>query len=239
MAIELKFTGYGEEEEVELSIPVDEVIKAFWKESVPAHELTISTGNGDERACAHFILDPESSSHQSIAVMTENTKTYRNCSWFRLELPTKEKETTHAYLYGGNTATEHGSVAAIVDGVRSDDDDSRRVLWVNKENTHVETWHGFFSKHHKAITEEQLRELADEEHAMKFDFDSYGKNLAANPNNTIEYVSCSIVSKNKTEIDFVVANLNAMGIPAATGRYSTEKFGYEEHELAGYYYVKL
>ena len=74
---------------------------------------------------------------------------------------------------------------------------------------------------------------------MKFDFDLYGKNLAANPNNTIEYVSCSIVSKNKTEIDFVVANLNAMGIPAATGRYSMEKFGYEEHELAGYYYVKL
>ena len=43
------------------------------------------------------------------------------------------------YLYAGDDETETDQpLAVIADGVRNDDDDSKRMLWVDESLTHVE-----------------------------------------------------------------------------------------------------
>lgn len=84
--MDMMLTAYGEDEEINISVPINKIIKEHWKGSTPPDVLTVSTGLGDEVAQASFVLDEESSSHQSIALSTENKKTCRQCYWFRLEL---------------------------------------------------------------------------------------------------------------------------------------------------------
>lgn len=91
-------TAYGEDEEINISVPINKIIKEHWKGSTPPDVLTVSTGLGDEVAQASFVLDEESSSHQSIALSTENKKTCRQCSWFRLELAENPSKGTRCFL---------------------------------------------------------------------------------------------------------------------------------------------
>lgn len=134
--MDMMLTAYGEDEEINISVPINKIIKEHWKGSTPPDVLTVSTGLGDEVAQASFVLDEESSSHQSIALSTENKKTCRQCSWFRLELAENPSKGTRCFLYGGDHATEdYGPLATIRDGARDGYDRSRRVLWVNKTFT--------------------------------------------------------------------------------------------------------
>lgn len=122
-------------------------------------------------AQASFVLDEESSSHQSIALSTENKKTCRQCSWFRLELAENPSKGTRCFLYGGDHATEdYGPLATIRDGARDGYDRSRRVLWVNKSLTDVEPWTESSRDRFKAVSENQLTALINAENAPKFDY---------------------------------------------------------------------
>lgn len=179
----ITLTGYGEENTTNISIPIEKIIKQHWKESTPPNVLTVSTGLRDEVAKATFVLDEDSSSHQSIAVSTENRKKYRTCSWFRLELAENPSKGTRCFLYGGDHTTEdYGPIATIRDGVRREDDHSRRMLWVKNNLADVKPWTDSSRGYLKAITEDQLTSLVNAESTPKFNYAAYGENLAANPN---------------------------------------------------------
>ena len=105
----------------------------------------------------------------------------------------------------------------------------------------MEPWTESSRDRFKAISENQLTALINAENAPKFDYEAYGKNLAANPNNTIEFISGEIVSKDEKEINLVADTLDAMGFSAVTGYYDPVE---DEHsgvadELTGYYYVEI
>ena len=120
-------------------------------------------------------------------------------------------------------------------------DNSRRVLWVNKSLTDVEPWTESSKYRFKAVSENQLTALINAENGPKFDYITYGKNLAANPNNTIEFVSGKIVSKDEKEINLVADTLNAMGFSAVTGYHdpAEDECSGETNELTGYHYVEV
>lgn len=236
--MKLVFTGYTDDDEIKVSVPIEDVIKSFWKESVSPNTMTVSTEAGTEHARAEFVLDETAPSHQAISISTEDEEACRLCSWFRLELPTNGRKTC-GYLYGGNTTTEPHSIAVIVDGIRSENDDSRRVLWVKKENTHIESWNNAFNKYNGAITEEQLTELINTENSLKFNFDAYAKRLTANPHNTLKYISGVITSKDKSEINLVVDSLNAMGVTAEVEYFDKSECSDEASELMEYYIAKV
>lgn len=240
--MDITLTAYGDDEEVNISVPISAIIKEHWKGNTPPDVLTVSTGLGDEVAQASFVLDKESSSHQSIALSTENKKTCRQCSWFRLELAENPSKDTRCYLYGGDHVTEdYGPLATIRDGTRDGYDRSRRVLWANKSLADIEPWTESSRDRFKAVSEDQLTALVNAENAPKFDYEAYGKNLAANPNNTIEFISGEIVSKDEKEINLVADTLDAMGFTAVTGYYDPaedERSGVTD-ELTGYHYVEI
>lgn len=63
------------------------------------------------------------------------------------------------YLYAGDDETETDQpLAVIADGVRNDDDDSKRMLWVDESLTHVEPLTDNYLKRQGAATEKQLDE---------------------------------------------------------------------------------
>ena len=63
------------------------------------------------------------------------------------------------YLYGGDDETETDQpLAVIADGVRNEDDESKRVLWVDESLTHVEPMTNNYLEHQGAVTEKQLDE---------------------------------------------------------------------------------
>ena len=240
--MDITLTKYGEDENINVSVPIDEIVKEHWKENTPPDVLTVSTSRGDEVARAAFVLDKESSSHQSIALFTENKKTCRQCSWFRLELAENPSKGTRCFLYGGDHVTEdYGPLATIRDGARDGYDRSRRVLWVNKSLTDVEPWTESSRDRFKAVSENQLTALINAENGPKFDYATYGERLAANPNNTIEFISGEIVSKDEKEINLVADTLDAMGFSAVTGYYdpSEDERSGETDELTGYHYVEI
>ena len=41
-------TAYGEDEEINISVPINKIIKEHWKGSTPPDVLTVSTGLGDD-----------------------------------------------------------------------------------------------------------------------------------------------------------------------------------------------
>ena len=215
--MDIMLTAYGDDEEVNISVPISAIIKEHWKGNTPPDVLTVSTGLGDEVAQASFVLDKESSSHQSIALSTENKKTCRQCSWFRLELAENPSKDTRCYLYGGDHVPEdYGPLATIRDGTRDGYDRSRRVLWVNKSLADIEPWTESSRDRFKAVSEDQLTALVNAENAPKFDYEAYGKNLVAD-------------------------TLDAMGFTAVTGYYDPaedERSGVTD-ELTGYHYVEI
>lgn len=61
--------------------------------------------------------------------------------------------------YAGDDETETDQpLAVIADGVRNDDDDSKRMLWVDESLTHVEPLTDNYLKRQGAATEKQLDE---------------------------------------------------------------------------------
>ena len=98
-------------------------------------------------------------SYPGIWLTGKNSNTGRTGSWFCLELPNETNDMVKGYLYAGNDETETDQpLAVIADGVRNEDDESKRVLWVDESLTHVEPLTDNYLKRQGAATEKQLDE---------------------------------------------------------------------------------
>lgn len=122
--------------------------------------LSVSTELDADGISANFMLGQETKdSYPGIWLTSKNSNTGRAGFWFCLELPNETNDMVKGYLYAGDDETETDQpLAVIADGVRNEDDESKRVLWVDESLTHVEPLTDNYLKRQGAATEKQLDE---------------------------------------------------------------------------------
>lgn len=115
-----------------------------------------------------------------IWLTTDNVKSHRHGSWFRLELPNDTNDIVMGHLYAGDDDMETDQPLAIIaDGIRADGDESKRILWVDEDVTCVKSMNDDYLNRQKAITEKQLSDLSSGIFLQNFDYIVYGKRLAS------------------------------------------------------------
>lgn len=222
--MELKLSSNFSGKPVSVVVPIEKVIEVFWpKDEKPPISLTVSTVLGADSANAEFSLGEETKeSYPGIWLTTDNVKSHRHCSWFRLELPNDTNDIVMGHLYAGDDDMETDQPLAIdVTCVKSMNDD-----YLNRQ---------------KAITEKQLSDLSSGIFLQNFDYIVYGKRLASKSENTVEFVENTIVSHNKQELDVVASGMEAMGLSVETGYYDPDDESSVDvpKQLIGFHYVVL
>ena len=177
--MELKLSSNFSGKPVSVVVPIEKVIEVFWpKDEKPPISLTVSTVLGAD----------------GIWLTTDNVKSHRHCSWFRLELPNDTNDIVMGHLYAGDDDMETDQPLAIIaDGIRADGDESKRILWVDEDVTCVKSMNDDYLNRQKAITEKQLSDLSSGIFLQNFDYIVYGKRLASKSENTVEFVENTIV----------------------------------------------
>ena len=188
--MELKLSSNFSGKPVSVVVPIEKVIEVFWpKDEKPPISLTVSTVLGADSANAEFSLGEETKeSYPGIWLTTDNVKSHRHGSWFRLELPNDTNDIVKGHLYGGDDEMETDRPLAIIaDGIRANVDESKRILWVDEDVTHVKSMNDDYLNRQKAITEKQLSDLSSGIFLQNFDYIVYGKRLASKSENTVEF----------------------------------------------------
>lgn len=181
-------------------------------------------------------------SYPGIWLTTDNVKSHRHGSWFRLELPNDTNDIVMGHLYAGDDDMETDQPLAIIaDGIRADGDESKRILWVDEDVTCVKSMNDDYLNRQKAITEKQLSDLSSGIFLQNFDYIVYGKRLASKSENTVEFVENTIVSHNKQELEVVASGMEAMGLSVETGYYDPDDESSVDvpKQLVGFHYVVL
>lgn len=181
--MELKLSSNFSGKPVSVVVPIEKVIEVFWpKDEKPPISLTVSTVLGADSANAEFSLGEETKeSYPGIWLTTDNVKSHRHGSWFRLELPNDTNDIVMGHLYAGDDDMETDQPLAIIaDGIRADGDESKRILWVDEDVTCVKSMNDDYLNRQKAITEKQLSDLSSGIFLQNFDYIVYGKRLASN-----------------------------------------------------------
>ena len=179
---------------------------------------------------------------ESIWLTTDNVKSHRHGSWFRLELPNDTNDIVMGHLYAGDDDMETDQPLAIIaDGIRADGDESKRILWVDEDVTCVKSMNDDYLNRQKAITEKQLSDLSSGIFLQNFDYIVYGKRLASKSENTVEFVENTIVSHNKQELEVVASGMEAMGLSVETGYFDPDDESSVDvpKQLIGFHYVVL
>lgn len=158
--MKMTITGQIDGKSVPITIPIEKVIEAFWPYATKPSTLSVSTDLESDSISADFMLGEETKdSYSGIWLTNKNSNTGRTGSWFCLELPNETNDMVKGYLYAGNDKTETDQpLAVIADGVRNEDDESKRVLWVDESLTHVEPMTNNYLEHQGAVTKKQLDE---------------------------------------------------------------------------------
>lgn len=106
--MELKLSSNFSGKPVSVVVPIEKVIEAFWpKDEKPPISLTVSTVLGADSANAEFSLGEETKeSYPGIWLTTDNVKSHRHGSWFRLELPNDTNDIVMGHLYAGDDDME-------------------------------------------------------------------------------------------------------------------------------------
>jgi len=158
--MKMTITGQIDGKSVPITIPIEKVIEAFWPYATKPSTLSVSTDLESDSISADFMLGEETKdSYSGIWLTSKNSNTDRTGSWFCLELPNETNDMVKGHLYAGNDETETDQpLAVIADGVRNEDDESKRVLWVDESLTHVEPLTDNYLKRQGAVTEKQLDE---------------------------------------------------------------------------------
>lgn len=158
--MKMTITGQIDGKSVPITIPIEKVIEAFWPYATKPSVLSVSTELDADGISANFMLGQETKdSYPGIWLTSKNSNTGRAGFWFCLELPNETNDMVKGYLYAGDDETETDQpLAVIADGVRNDDDDSKRMLWVDESLTHVEPLTDNYLKRQGAATEKQLDE---------------------------------------------------------------------------------
>lgn len=242
--MELKLSSNFSGKPVSVVVPIEKVIEVFWpKDEKPPISLTVSTVLGADSANAEFSLGEETKeSYPGIWLTTDNVKSHRHGSWFRLELPNDTNDIVMGHLYAGDDDMETDQPLAIIaDGIRADGDESKRILWVDEDVTCVKSMNDDYLNRQKAITEKQLSDLSSGIFLQNFDYIVYGKRLASKSENTVEFVENTIVSHNKQEIEVVASGMEAMGLSVETGYYDPDDESSVDvpKQLIGFHYIVL
>jgi hypothetical protein len=241
--MKMTITGQIDGKSVPITIPIEKVIEAFWPYATKPSTLSVSTELDTDGISANFMLGQETKdSYPGIWLTSKNSNTGRAGFWFCLELPNETNDMVKGYLYAGDDETETDQpLAVIADGVRNDDDDSKRMLWVDEDVTRVESMNNDYLNRQKAITEKQLSDLSSGIFLQNFDYIVYGKRLASKSENTVEFVENTIVSHNKQELDVVASGMEAMGLSVETGYYDPDDESSVDvpKQLIGFHYVVL
>lgn len=242
--MELKLSSNFSGKLVSVVVPIEKVIEVFWpKDEKPPISLTVSTVLGADSANAEFSLGEETKeSYPGIWLTTDNVKSHRHCSWFRLELPNDTNDIVMGHLYAGDDDMETDQPLAIIaDGIRADGDESKRILWVDEDVTCVKSMNDDYLNRQKAITEKQLSDLSSGIFLQNFDYIVYGKRLASKSENTVEFVKNTIVSHNKQELEVVASGMEAMGLSVETGYYDPDDESSVDvpKQLIGFHYIVL
>lgn len=158
--MKMTITGQIDGKSVPITIPIEKVIEAFWPYATKPSTLSVSTELDTDGISANFMLGQETKdSYPGIWLTSKNSNTGRAGFWFCLELPNETNDMVKGYLCAGDDETETDQpLAVIADGVRNDDDDSKRMLWVDESLTHVEPLTNNYLKRQGAATEKQLDE---------------------------------------------------------------------------------
>lgn len=242
--MELKLSSNFSGKPVSVVVPIEKVIEVFWpKDEKPPISLTVSTVLGADSANAEFSLGEETKeSYPGIWLTTDNVKSHRHGSWFRLELPNDTNDIVMGHLYAGDDDMETDQPLAIIaDGIRADGDESKRILWVDEDVTCVKSMNDDYLNRQKAITEKQLSDLSSGIFLQNFDYIVYGKRLASKSENTVEFVENTIVSHNKQELEVVASGMEAMGLSVETGYFDPDDESSVDvsKQLIGFHYVVL
>lgn len=244
-------------------IPIEDLIQKYWSdENSKPNRIEMSAKVKDETILAamticdekeenYLSVDLESrnengeetkESYPGIWLTTDNVKSHRHGSWFRLELPNDTNDIVMGHLYAGDDDMETDQPLAIIaDGVRADGDESKRILWVDEDVTCVKSMNDDYLNRQKAITEKQLSDLSSGIFLQNFDYIVYGKRLASKSENTVEFVENTIVSHNKQELEVVASGMEAMGLSVETGYYDPDDESSVDvpKQLIGFHYVVL
>lgn len=242
--MELKLSSNFSGKPVSVVVPIEKVIEVFWpKDEKTPISLTVSTVLGADSANAEFSLGEETKeSYPGIWLTTDNVKSRRHCSWFRLELPNETNDIVMGHLYAGDDDMETDQPLAIIaDGIRADGDESKRILWVDEDVTCVKSMNDDYLNRQKAITEKQITDLDVGDYLKDFDYAAYGKRLSSKAENAVEFVADTIVSRSKQEIDLVANGMEAMGLSVETGYFDPDDEPTDDvpKQLTGFYYVRM
>lgn len=179
--MKMTITGQIDGKSVPITIPIEKVIEAFWPYATKPSTLSVSTELDTDGISANFMLGQETKdSYPGIWLTTDNVKSHRHGSWFRLELPNDTNDIVMGHLYAGDDDMETDQPLAIIaDGIRADGDESKRILWVDEDVTCVKSMNDDYLNRQKAITEKQLSDLSSGIFLQNFDYIVYGKRLAS------------------------------------------------------------
>ena len=241
--MKLKLSSNFSEKPVSVVIPIEKVVEVFWpKDKKPPFRLPYQRFWARTVPMQNSLGEETKESYPGIWLTTDNVKSRRHCSWFRLELPNDTNDIVKGHLYGGDDEMETDQPLAIIaDGIRADGDESKRILWVNEDVTRVKPMNDDYLNRQKAITEKQLRDLSSGIFLQNFDYATYGKRLASKSENTVEFVENTIVSRNKQELDVVANGMEAMGLSVETGYFDPDDKSTVDvpKQLIGFHYVVL
>lgn len=156
--MKMTITGQIDGKSVPITVPIEKVIEVFWPYATKPSALSVSTDLDTDSISADFMLGEETKdSYNGIWLTSKNGSTSRTSSWFRLELPNETDDMVKGYLYAGDDEMETDQpLAVIADGVRDENDESKRVLWVDESLTHVEPMTNNYLKRQSAVTKKQL-----------------------------------------------------------------------------------
>ena len=129
--MQIKLYGNGHS----CNIPVQEIIDKYWKDETAPFSFEMSTAIGDETIAATAMLGEENpDTYPSIRLDSRNARKDSSATWFILETPNETNPYVTGYAYAGNDETEGDSwITKIVDVPRDDDDDSKRLVYVDND----------------------------------------------------------------------------------------------------------
>ena len=237
--MEITLKGYNDEKVV---IPRENLIEKDWVgiEGKPKY-IEMSATVEDETILAGMeICDEKKSSYLSVDLLSRNEKFGTDALWCSLEAPNSINSFVTGYMYAGNNETESDDwLVRMVDSYRTQEDDSRRVIFVDNDIASVQNSRKeFASKKNKykwfAASEDQFNQ--------PFNFVDFGTRLETTTHGYLKLKEGMIISKDASAVSRVADMLDTMGFDdAVTGYFDPveDKRNDTVGPLTGYYYVAI
>lgn len=203
-------------------IPIEDLIQKYWSdENSKPNRIEMSATVEDETILAAMtICDEKEENYLSVDLESRNEKFDTEALWCSLEAPNPTNPFVTGYLYSGSYDKETDEwLVRIGDGYRAADDDSPRIIFVNKKAVSIQDSCGEFEGENKykwfAATEKQFDQ--------PFSYADFGMRLEEATHGYVKRVEFLIVSKDESAVNHVADMLNSMGFDAVTGYFDPKE----------------